>query len=251
MFTQQQIKSQFYILCLLGLSVSFNNCSKGPDFVKPYGENKTEYRSLSAFKRLQVGERFKLFITVDSTKEEGISIFYGDRLLPKISTVITDSLLLIEDQNGFNWVRNFKYNPVCTLNLHRLESIRIEGAAEVTCLDSIVSPKLEVQMNSVGAQYLHVHCGQLAGACSNTGSIEFRGRGTIFAWTCEDGGSMNALNMYCHDAYLYHYTAHDMHVTPQKRLEAWAYGTGNINYYANPVYTLLKKEFGRGKVIQR
>jgi len=233
------------------MAVLLTNCSKGPDFAKNYGKTKTEYRTLKSFNRIQIGERFKLYITADSTKEEGISIAYGDRLLPKISTAVTDSFLLIEDKNGFNWVRSFEHFPVCTLNLHRIQSIRIEGAAEVICLDSIVAPKLEVQMNSVGGQTFKVNCGQLAGACSNTGNIEFEGRGTIFAWTCEDGGSVDARNMFCHDAYLYHYTVRDIHIKPINKLEAWAYGTGNILYYSTPVFSLLKKEFGRGKIEKR
>lgn len=246
-----QIKSQFLFNSLFVLAMCIVSCSKGPDFAKNYGETKTEYRKLSSFNKIRVGERFKVFITADTGKEEGISITYGDRLLSKISTAVNDSFLIIEDKNGFNWVRSFKHTPLCTLNLHSVNTVRIEGAAEVICLDSIAAPKLEVQMNSVGNQVFKVDCGQLAGACSNTGSIEFMGRGTIFAWTCEDGGSMNAKEMFCHDAYLYHYTAHDIQITPINRLEAWAYGTGNIIYYSNPVYTLLKNEFGRGKILKR
>jgi hypothetical protein len=246
-----QKKSHFHIFRLFFLAIMIFSCSKGPDYARSYGPDATVFRPLTNFNKVRIGEKFQLFITADSLVPEGISISYGSHLIEKISTEIKDSLLVIEDKNGFNWVRSFKHFPVCTLNIRHLNSIRIEGAAEVTCLDSIVSPKLEVQMNSVGKQYFLTDCGQLAGACSNSGSIVFKGRGTIFAWTCEDGGSVDARDMFCHDAYLFHYSALNAHIKPLNKLEAWVYGTGNIYYYADPLYSSKKNEFGRGKIERR
>lgn len=219
--------------------------------VREYGQETVQTRVLPAWTTLKAGQRFRIYLTSDTSTGSQVQIQYGSNLMDGITCEVNGDQLEILDKNNFNWVRNFRHQPVCTLNVSRISRLDIEGAAEIICLDSISSDKVEVNMNSVGNQLLWLHCGQLYGACTNTGRVEFRGQGTIFAWSCEDGGSFDASAMRCDDAYIYHYTALDVSVNPKNLLEAWAYGTGNIYYKRDPLLALKKNEFGRGQILKK
>lgn len=224
-------------------------CAKGPDFARPYGETGMEKRRLPAFNGLEMGQRFRLYITCDTGAPESVTIYYGSNLLKDIETSVENGTLFIRDRNRFNWVRSYRYSPTCTLNVHRLDRITLNGAAAVVCLDTIRTDKLALNVNSVEDQQFRVRCGQLYGSSSNSGRITFAGQGTIFAWTSEDGSGLDASALHCDDAYIFHYTERDVRVNPKNLLEAHAYGNGNIYYLRAPAIALKKFEFGRGKVL--
>lgn len=224
-------------------------CAKGPDFARPFGHTASEERRLPSFTGLEIGERFRLFITSDTGLPESVTIHYGSNLLEGIETSVENGMLTIRDANNFNWVRSYKHAPTCTLNVHRLEKITLNGSAAVVCLDTLRADKIELNINSVEDQEFRVWCGQLYGGSSNSGRIRFSGQGTIFAWTSEDGSGLDAAELRCDDAYIFHYTDRDITVNPKNMLEAHAYGNGNIYYLREPALALKRFEFGRGKVL--
>lgn len=233
------------------LFLTLTHCSKGPGFVRNYGEQITVTRQPGAFNKLKLGQRFRLYLLQDTTKPELLTIDYGSNLIEKIESKISDGELEIVDKNSANWVRKTAYQPVCTLRVRNLNKISINGAAELSSIDTLYGDRLEVSMNSVGSQYLNVHCGQLYGGCINTGNMTFRGIGTIFAWSCENGSFVDAGNLKSDDAYIYHYTVRDIFVNPKNFFEVTIYNSGNVYYRQEPAYTFKQNIKGIGKVIKQ
>jgi len=242
---------RFFILLFFIFSLGFQNCSKGPDFIRSYGTDDSTTLVLSKpCLKLRVGQKFKLFIVSDTSIPEQIRIHYGSNVINNVTAEWIDDYMVITDQNNFNWVRSFKVQPVCTLNIHKINALDIQGAASVTFLDTVYTDRLDVVMNSVENQKLLLHCGNLYGNGLNAGHVELAGQGTIFAWGCENGSSFDAKNLRSDDAYIYHYAARDVQVNPKNILEATVYGTGNIVYFRDPLVKLGKKELGKGRVIK-
>jgi Putative auto-transporter adhesin, head GIN domain len=243
---------RFVILLIFIYSLGLQNCQKKPDYLKSYGSEDSATRLLDRpCLKLRVGQKFRLYITSDTSKPEQIKIYYGSNLMDKISLEWIDDYCVIEDKNNFNWVRSFKVQPICTLNIHKINALDIQGAAAVTFLDTVFTDRVDVLMNSVENQKLLLHCGNLYGNGLNAGHVEMAGQGTIFAWGCENGSSFDASHLRSDDAYVYHYAARDVRVNPKNILEATVYGTGNIVYYRDPLVKLGKKELGKGRVVKQ
>jgi hypothetical protein len=243
---------RFFILLVFILMTGLQQCSKGPDFIRSYGtEDSATLLMEKPCLKLRVGQKFKLFIISDTAKPEVLYVRYGSNVIDKIAVTWQDDYCVIEDKNNFNWVRNFRVQPVCTLNIHKLNALDIQGAAAVTFLDTVYTDRVDVVMNSVEKQKLLLHCGNLYGNGLNSGHVEMAGQGTIFAWGCENGSSFDAGNLRSDDAYVYHYAARDVKVNPKNILEATVYGTGNIIYIRDPQVKFGKKELGKGRVLKQ
>lgn len=236
------------LCCLTLLAIS---CNKGPDFVTKYGEDITITKPVKGNGTLFLSQKFDVYLLQDSSREEFIEITYGSNLVDKIEAQVVDGVFKVVDKNRYNWVRTLNVRPRCTLNLHHIEKLQLNGTANLICLDSIQTSNLNITMDGVGVHQLKVNCGSISGSCSNAGGITFSGRGGLFAWSCEDGGWIDAANMYSDDVYFYHYTDRDVYINPNVILVSYVYGNGNVFYKNKPWMKLEIKETGKGKVIQK
>ena len=247
-----QILGRFNIIVIIISCLGLQHCQKGPDFLKSYGTetNKNIVLDRPCLK-LRVGQKFKLFITSDISKPEQINIQYGSNVIDKIRLEWQNDIYVLEDKNTFNWVRRFKVQPVCTMNIHKLNVLDIQGAASINFLDTLQTDQIDETMKSVDNQKLLINCGNLYGSGANTGHVDLAGRGTIFSWSCENGSSVDAVNLRSDDAYINHYTAREIRVNPENKLIASVFGAGNIVYLRDPLVKLEIKELGTGRVIKR
>ena len=245
---QKPRQFRWVLLCLTLIAIS---CNKGPDFVTKYGDEITITKEVTGNGTLFVSQKFDLYLLQNSSQKEFIQITYGSNLVDKIAAEVEDGVFKVKDQNKYNWVRNLNVRPRCTLNLHSLQNLHLEGTSNLTCLDSIQTSNLSIKMDGVGVHSLKVNCGSISGSCSNSGGIAFSGRGGLFAWSCEDGGWIDASNMYSDDVYFYHYTDRDVYINPNVILVSYVYGNGNVFYKKKPWMKFEIKETGNGKVIQK
>lgn len=239
------------VLYFLLSTLAIISCSKGPGFVRSYGENTKVTIALSGCRGIEVGQKFHLYISQDTALPESITFEYGSHIINNLSASIKDSIVKIKDGNHYNWVRNLNVNPRCTVNLHRLAKLYLNGACAAKSLDTLTALNLEILMDGVGTHELTLRCGSVFGSCTNSGHILFHGWGGILAWSCENGGWIDASDMGSADVYLYHYTDRDVFVNPGTIFKAELYGNGNAYYYQTPWLTFEKKENGKGKVLKK
>lgn len=241
------IKTPFIILILA--NVFFIGCDKNG--VASKGEAEIVTRTLDSFSGIDVGQKFKVFLTSDATKPMQISIDYYHKLNPQISTTVEHGVLYIKDNNRFDWLRPLDIQPVLTINTHFIDNLNIHGSCELSCLDSIVGNQINVHIHSVKPVHLKTDCGNLYGNSDDYGMVRFEGRGTIFSWSCEMGSWFDAWNLNCDDAYIRHYTQHDCKVNASKKLEINLFNSGNLYYKDTPTLnSLIINASGTGKAIK-
>jgi hypothetical protein len=252
MQSKLQKLGRFIILTIFISLTTFQSCQNGPDFLTSYGtEDSTTLLISRPCTKLRVGQKFKIYIQSDKTKPEQVLIRYGSNVIDKIKLDWQEDYCVIADKNNFNWVRSFNVQPICTMNIHKINAVDIQGAASVIFLDTVYTDQVNINMNSVENQKLLLFCGNLYGNGNNSGHVDLAGQGTIFAWGCENGSSFDARHLRSDDAYIYHYAARDIRVNPKNILAATVYGSGNIIYYQNPLVKLDIKELGTGRVIKQ
>lgn len=244
--TQKSSWSVFIIA--LFLIHFFSGCENSAQPWQSFGEITTESRTLGSFHGLEVNHDIQLFVTQDTTKPEHIEITYGKNVIPGITTEILNGVLSIKNSNKAKWLRKLNIQPKCTLNLHQIDDIHLEGNAKVNCIDTLYSQAIHCTVNSVEDQNLLVFCGQLYGGVMNSGNVKFSGQATIFSWSCEKGGGLDATELRSDDVYLYHFTIKDVFVNPSKQFEANLFNSGNAYYFTTPTYKFKESAQGKGQV---
>ena len=227
----------------------FPSCQNSAQPWESFGDITTETRTLGSFHGLDVNQDIELFITQDSTKPAHVEITYGKNVIPGITTEITDVVLSIKNSNKAKWLRRLNIQPKCTLNLHQIDDIHLEGNAKVNCIDTLYSQAIHCTVNSVEDQNLLVFCGQFYGGVTNSGNVKLSGQATIFSWSCEKGGGLDATDLRSDDVYLYHFTIKDVSVNPSKQFEAHLFNSGNAFYFKTPTYKFKESSQGKGQVL--
>jgi hypothetical protein len=244
--TQKSSWSVFIIA--LFLIHFFSGCENSAQPWQSFGDITTESRTLGSFHGLEVNHDIQLFVTQDTTTPEHIEITYGKNVIPGITTEILNGVLSIKNSNKAKWLRKLNIQPKCTLNLHQIDDIHLEGNAKVNCIDTLYSQAIHCTVNSVEDQNLLVFCGQLYGGVMNSGNVKFSGQATIFSWSCEKGGGLDATELRSDDVYLYHFTIKDVFVNPSKQFEANLFNSGNAYYFTTPTYKFKESAQGKGQV---
>ena len=244
--TQKSSWSVFIIA--LFLIHFFSGCENSAQPWQSFGDITTESRTLGSFHGLEVNHDIQLFVTQDTTKPEHIEITYGKNVIPGITTEILNGVLSIKNSNKAKWLRKLNIQPKCTLNLHQIDDIHLEGNAKVNCIDTLYSQAIHCTVNSVEDQNLLVFCGQFYGGVMNSGNVKLSGQATIFSWSCEKGGGLDATDLRSDDVYLYHFTIKDVFVNPSKQFEANLFNSGNAYYFTTPTYKFKESAQGKGQV---
>ena len=226
----------------------FSACQNSVQPWESFGDITTETRTLGSFHGLDVNHDIELFITQDSTKPAHIEITYGQNVIPGITTEIQNGVLSIRNSNKAKWLRKLNIQPKCTLNLHQINDIHLEGNAKVICIDTLYSQAIHCTVNSVENQNLLVFCGQFYGGVMNSSNVKLSGQATIFSWSCEKGGGLDASDLRSDDVYLYHFTIKDIFVNPSKQFDAHLFNSGNAYYFTTPTYKFKESTRGTGQV---
>jgi len=244
------LTQRLFLFLLLALSAScgpeqMNDCVTGS------GADTFEIRMPGSFHGIEAGQEFDVYLTQDSSLPEQVIIRAGAKLLPGIQTELRDGILVLRDRNRCNWVRKMRQNPRCTVNVHKLDAIHLQGAASISSLDSIRGSNLLIDQKSVYDARLHLHYGNVSGGSSNCGKTILKGFAGIFAYDVTDVGQLLAEELRTEDIYLYYFSPLDSRINARMWLEVTIYGNGNVIYRSSPKRGSKITEHGTGRVLQQ
>lgn len=213
------------------------------------GPNTKVFRSIHAADGIRIGQQFDVFLMQDTTQAEGYWIEFPEKLIPQIEHHLNDNEWQIRDENRGKWTQDLNRKPKITLNFHRYHKLIIDGSSTWKCLDTLLAPELNIDMNSVMNHDIWVNCNELTGRCQNLGSLNLSGKGTILSFSVESGSQLNALSLRCHDAYFWHFTQKDCYLAPEKQAELYLFNSGNVLLPNRDFYRLQTNTKGKGRVI--
>ena len=137
-----KLKNITYIA--LFTTVLLSSCGKNSKFdcFKRTGDEMTEIRDISAYNKIQInGKLDVVFVSEDND----FSISGGRNLLPKIKTLITDSTLVIDNENKCNWTRSYKKGKILvSIPIRKINEIEINGLGSVESIDTIFADNLKI-----------------------------------------------------------------------------------------------------------
>ena len=240
-------RKQFLVMLLVILS--FTSCEKICDCAKGTGDIVSEYRSISSFQQLELYNNIDLVIHIDSNPK--LKITAGKNLISEITTVNDNGILRIRNKNNCNWVRDFNTSIVVEVWTPSLNYLMAKDATgDIYLEDSLYCNGFYFDSFSSTGQFHFKLKGPEAHLNINNGPADISAIGKVdnFYLYGAGYGRLDCVNLHSDYVFVTNRGTNNFYVTAQRLIDASIFGTVNIYYQGNPM-TIVKKEFGQGKLI--
>ena len=241
------IKSYIPLIIL----TAFLSCKKENlgDCFKSTGDIVKEKRQLPSFESLELHDRVNLFVSFGP--DYRLTVEAGENLQEHISTEVNSNILIIKNNNRCNWVRSFKKEMNVYLTAPSIKGINYFGSGELRFLDTLKSERFTLNMyQASGDAYLLLNT-QEAELKTHTGpgTITSSGFSEYLVTFVGGNGFVDASKTKAKTGLAVATNTGYIRTNVSDTLEADISGTGNIEYYGNPIIDLTNT--GEGKLIQR
>ncbi|MES2618493.1 MAG: DUF2807 domain-containing protein [Bacteroidota bacterium] len=244
---KQLIAISLFILTLAG-------CKKGGDLFKSYGPETTEKRQVASFRAISAGEKFDIELKQDSAREGEIELTAGANVISGYETRVENGVLVLENTNKFNWVRQLKVRQKVVIYFRVIDSLSVRGSAKFVANDTIYQKnKLQIIHNGLEDVELNIRTNDINLRGENTGGIILRGRCNIFNGTVDDVSFIDNRNLITDDTYFTSFSQEASYVEAKNILGIKVYGNGNVYYSSDPANSFNSKfeAFGKGQIIKQ
>ena len=218
------------------------------DCFKSTGKIVEEERSTRTFTKIELNDRINLFITY--APELSVKVKAGENLQDLIKTEVKGNTLKIENTNKCNWVRSFKKEVDVFISTPTLKEITYYGSGEVHYLNTFITDTLLVNLwEASGDLTLNVDA-QLVELKTHTGvgTIKCKGQTNRLVAFVGGNGFVDASEIIANEVLAVNENTGYAQVNAIAILKADIRGSGNIEYYGDPLITLTKE--GRGELIK-
>ncbi|NUM32144.1 MAG: DUF2807 domain-containing protein [Bacteroidetes bacterium] len=240
---------------LLFLIINFS-CMKEQlnDCFQSTGNDISITKFVNPFKKINIGENFKIIILQDTTKSEYVKITAGKNIINQIVSNVKDGTLKIQNKNTCNFVRSYKRKITIEINVKTLDEIIISSVSDLFSYDTLYFENKYVRLKNfgLGDVNLKIKCGFLDVQSINSGNITLEGFSNIMSCSIEEVSSFDARKLLCDDIYIDCHTPLDCFVYPKIKLYVKIFNSGNVFYrdeYAN-LKTYLVEQKGTGSLIK-
>ena len=221
----------------LGFVFFFGSCQKEQifGFAKSTGKIVTITRPTdSNFTRILLNDNVNLVITQGNTYS--IKLEGGENLLPGITTLISDSLLTIQNTNTFNWMRSYDKEITAYVTLPHIFELEYQATSRVSNVDTIREDSLTVSATG-GSGYidLTINTGTSKLSIIN-GSVDMKIQGSTGVNFIYSGGygPFRCIDLQSDFLFMRNASTNDCYVTVKKHFEYEITNLGNIYYSGNP-----------------
>ncbi len=242
-------------LTILFSIFAFYSCNK-PDAqncIKSTGDLITETKNLPNFSTIDLYGKIDLYLI--NSDENRIEISAGENLIPKITSIITDSTLKIDNENKCNWVRSYKKGQIIVkLYFTQLNYIKINGENNVFSnnTDTLTFKNITIEVKSgisninliqkSDKTHLVIHDG--------SGEVFLKGKtNSLYVWN--NGISLVDLrNLKTDYIYFVAKSQNKSFINCNNKLDVDLYENGDVYYYGNPLIINEKNFSNSAKLIK-
>ncbi len=249
---KMKLPSGLVMPLLVSLLVLLSSCKKDHffDFAKSTGKMVTITRPVhDNFTKIYLNDDVNLVITQGS--DYNIKLEGGENLLSGIETSISDSTLIIRNNNTFNWVRSYDKEITAFVTLPHLLNLQYQATSTVTNTDTIREDSLSVSSTG-GSGYIDliIRTGTSKLSIIN-GSVDMNIRGKTGVNFIFSGGygPFHCLDLKSDFLFIRNSSTNDCYVNVGHHLEYEITGLGNIYYKGNPT-EISGSVSGAGRLIK-
>ncbi len=210
------------------------------------GSETMESRSLADFSRIEIHDKVEVEIYPNSG-ESRAEVIGGKHLIQGCKTEVKDGLLLIENNNRCNWLRDYGKKMTIRIYLSELKEISFYGGADIKFKDTLTtdiftflgwesSGDVDLLLNSKEA-YIKLNTG--------TTDVQLHGRSDFLYYYSLTQGFIYGKTFSCQSAQVVQRGYGDMYVNPKLELTGEIKKSGNLYYPGNIATSLNITGSGR------
>lgn len=234
---------------ILLVIISLTSCEKICDCAKSTGEIASEFRTTSRIQEIELYNNIDLVVHIDSNPK--LKITAGKNLISEIATDNDNGILRIRNKNNCNWVRDFNTSIIVEVWTPSLNYLMAKDATgDIYFEDSLFCNGFYFDSFSSTGKFHFKLKGPEAHLNINNGPADLTAIGKVsnFYLYGAGYGRLDCVNLHSDYVFVTNKGTNDFLVNVQQLIDANIYGIGNIYYKGNPA-SILKKEFGQGKLI--
>lgn len=215
------------------------NSENAADCFQTSGNMVTQVVEVSDFSKIQVGEGVTLYIKQGDSNS--VVIETGDNLLNDVSARVANGVLLLEDNNACNYVRDYAVTKIyvtaiditAIINNSQFD-VHSDGVLAFDCLE-LISDSLNYDSTAVGSFFLEVDLNSLLISFNNWSNATVSGNVTNLTVNLYSGASrFEGQNLIADKVSVYQRSSNDILVYPVSQLTGKIVSTGNIIAYHTP-----------------
>lgn len=247
------------IVLIVILTLTFFGCSNenAPDCFQNSGEIIQEEITLADFRAITVFEGVKLVVKQSNTQR--VVIETGEFLRNDISAEVIDNRLIIRNENGCNFVRDFGLTTVY-VSSPNIAEIRSSSGFPITSDGVLNYPSLSLLSESFtvpeaettdGEFNLEVNTVNLSIVSNGIAFFDIKGTTQNFNINFAAGDSrLQARDLVAQNISLFHRGSNDMLLNPQESLSGSIVGTGDVISFNEPPSIQVEALY-KGKLLFR
>ena len=221
-----------YLWLLLALPLLLGSCRHFfGKRVRGNGVIKTEDRSVSSFKNVEVSGAINVYVSQGETKS--VKVEGDENLLQYIEVIQEGDKIIVRERPDFNLsptgdLRIYVTSPV-------YNSIDVSGASDIIGQTKISnSENLELHASGVGDIKMEVDAPEISAEISGSGSIDLKGQTKTVDLELSGVGHAHCFELLAENTKVGISGAGSAQVYASVKLDAEVSGAGNVSYKGNP-----------------
>jgi hypothetical protein len=191
------------------------------------GVERTETRSVSTFKGVEVGGAFDVEITCGADTK--VEIIGDDNLLDEIETEVRGGVLNIETRKSISP----KLKMRIRITTPDLVSLSSSGASDVV-ISGVKNEKFSVETSGAGSVKASIQTNDLRIETSGAGDVNINGSAKTLTMETSGAADINARDLKAEKVRVDVSGAGDVSVSVSEELNVTVSGAGDVQYYGNP-----------------
>lgn len=226
-------KQVFYILLLSILIVNFAVAQK-------------QTRNVGHFEGVKLGMPAHLFVKQGNTSS--VIIEGSDEALEHIETEVKGGILVIKQDNDWNWWKSWKAKNVkIYVTNPTFNHVSVSGSGNIQGENTLESKTMYVGISGSGELDLDIKTLDLESKISGSGNMDLRGSARSTQLSISGSGNLNAENLASENCEIRISGSGNCRVQVDHSLDSRVSGSGNIYYRGNPE-KLSNKSSGSGSI---
>lgn len=242
----QPLKNNFYLFSVV-IALFYGSCKKENmcDCIKRTGKIEKETRSIKGFNKIFVNNNVHVFITQDTVFE--VEVEAGKNIIPFIITEVSDSTLIIKNNNRCNWARAYGKTLNVYVKMPDVKSITSNSSERIESVNTITANRLEVEIKSSGDIDLAVNNYVVSSLIRNVGDLYLHGTTTNHVCNVYGNSFLYAENLKTNYTQLSTHSTGICYINVSNKLDCSIAYDGDVYCYGNPP-VVNKTDTDKGKL---
>lgn len=200
-----------------------------PGCLRSTGELTSVTVAMSDFNEIEVNNDFLVIIATGA--ESSITISAGDNLIPNISYEVIENKLVLQNENGCNWVRDYDF-PEVTITTPELTDIRQNGGGLITSDGVLTFPMLRlISEERTGDFQLRIANDELRIISNDLSNFNLSGAtDKLIVGFFAGDGRFDGTELVAREAEVFQRGTNDMIIQATERLSGRIISNGNVIY---------------------